>query len=614
MKRRRILLLAASVYLLVINLPLWVGVVPQLINEPTFRINYGFAISPLPGVATLFGVRIWTLDSSNVAQIRIGSLTAIYSPRALVRQRLEVLRAWASGADLRIVTVMGPPSPSQKRTPDPTEGSKWVIDVRRVGVSRLTQAWIHGLRWRGRAQVQGAFRLQPGRELEVGPAWIEFSRGNLQLGELRLLRGTTGRLDVRIEPTDIRSSVDQDPLSRLNVGGELRAGIEHPSVATYTLKEFDSMRFVSGSGELLLRPVLEQGRFRPGTLIDAQLRDVEVEIERFKLKAQGGLRAEVAPATSAQGGELIHTQVTLDPIHWQADSALCPRDAAAQARLDIATDSPADFLTRSGSTNGIAVKLLLASSRMPSLECVIRNAFGKDLLPGLAGELGQLQVQGVVETGARKFNGQATLQLLRISMRSPDGAARAELAGELRATGVSTNYATSKFTIPSGGIAWKARRLWTKTKGWADEAWQGSVDLAPGTLDASRPGDTRVEGDLRVRLSDIRYPVRFFFPDSDILNLGASVLPMSKFAGRGKLFAGEHSVSLTRFRAGSQTGLMEADLRGDERGFRGQSLLQLTPFSICLLFKGEQVETVTGRPIDACEKAAKAWRLKTSRP
>lgn len=607
---RRRLLLAACAYLLAINLPLWLGVVPKLINEPTFRVSYAFAISPLPGVATLFGVRIWTLDSSNVAQIRVGSLTALYSPFALARQRLEIARAWASGADLRVVKVMGPPSPSRRRAPDPAEGSKWVIDVRRVGVSRLSQAWIHGLRWRGRAKVQGAFRLQPGRELEVGPAWIEFARGNLQLGELRLLRGTAGRLDVRIQPTDIRSSVDQDPLSRLDVGGELRAGIEHPSVATYTLKGFDSMRFVSGSGELLVRPVVAQGRFRPGTLIDAQLRDAEVEIERFKLKAQGGLRAEVAPAGD---GELIHTQVKLDPIHWEADPGLCPRDAAAQARLDVETDSPSDFLTRPGSMNDIAVKLLLASSRMPSLECVMRNAFGKDLLPGLAGELGQLKVTGVVETGARRFNGQATLELLRVSMRSPDGSARAELAGELRATGVSTNYATSKFTIPSGGIAWKARRLWTKSKGWADEAWQGSVDLVPGTLDASRPGDTRVDGSLRVRLSDIRYPVRFFFPDSDILNLGASVLPMSKFAGRGRFFAGDGAVALTGFRAGSQTGLMEADLRGDENGLHGQSLLQLTPFSICLLFQGEKVETVTGRPIDACEKARAASRKASRR-
>jgi hypothetical protein len=121
----------------------------------------------------------------------------------------------------------GPPPPPL----DEAHYNLWTVHIENVdaGVSEL---WAQMFRYVGDGRVRGAFRLRPAKRLWVGPAELEFRKGEITTGGHDVLRDVEGTLSCKVDDFDTESAVGLDPFrhisSRLQWSAQV-ANLQAPS-------------------------------------------------------------------------------------------------------------------------------------------------------------------------------------------------------------------------------------------------------------------------------------------------------------------------------------------------------------------------------------------------
>lgn len=329
-----VLAILVGLYVLAIvasNVLLRTGLLRSLLNErpDKLHVDYASAWSPYPGrvIAKDFTLRFQ--DSNVQMLLDLEKLDMRVDLLDLTRQKFHVrgldgrgvgfrMRhklASAEGQEGRLAAyppIAGFPDPPV-RTPTPSREitdeayDLWTIELDDVAGS-IRELWIMEYRYRGAGSVAGGMRLRPRRELWLPPCVLLTDNGVLSIGDQEILRGQQGRVEVQVDPYDVRVPRGTAALRQLTARAELSGEITSlaPIGSTYLREAGTALD--GGRGRLTVSGRVDHGLVHPESRIEWRSNDVAVRLP-------GGLavRGDVAFVGHVDAGKGGAAAALLDP-------------------------------------------------------------------------------------------------------------------------------------------------------------------------------------------------------------------------------------------------------------------------------------------------------------
>jgi len=174
----------------------------ELINvrSKDFLLDYDAATSDWPGYVTIRNLRLRGSDPHVQWFATISDVELEYSVPALIRRSFQCtlrgtgvsfsLRGKLSPQDAKtsaasfLPPIPGFADPPLKSPEDVffVDPRPWSIDLRHVTLARLEDIWVNGVRYRGRARVEGGLFLKPLYLVRIDAAALRLGRGDLRIG------------------------------------------------------------------------------------------------------------------------------------------------------------------------------------------------------------------------------------------------------------------------------------------------------------------------------------------------------------------------------------------------------------------------------------------------
>ncbi len=303
-------------YVVVVNAFLSFGGL-QLLFRSTNTVNatYERAFSVWPGVAYVKNLRIIFQDHNLQWSLDIENIKAHIALHELVRRRFHVTRLEGSGAAFRMrhrilpqsadkpwVSALPPipeyraPAVFEPTVPEPpipdSQYNLWTVHLERVDVG-VKEVWVQFVKYAGAGRVRGAFQLVPARNLWVGPAFLDLTRGRLAFGEESIASRLVGAISCKVDFFDVRVPQGKQVFRYINSNIELAAqGFRFEPFAQF---------------------------FDPGLAIDAKpgILRVDLHVRRGRVLAGSGLDYESDFASFAKdslraAGHTVHLASRMD--------------------------------------------------------------------------------------------------------------------------------------------------------------------------------------------------------------------------------------------------------------------------------------------------------------
>ncbi len=178
----------------------------ELINvrPKDFQLDYDAAASIWPGSATFRNLRLRGSDPNVQWFATISDVEVEFSILALLKRtirctdvrgtglafslrgKLAPADAASAGASL-LPPIPGFADPPLKSPEDVffVDPKAWSVDIRHVAISRFEDLWVNGIRYRGKARVEGGFFLQPLYLARIDAAALRLGQGELQIAKAR---------------------------------------------------------------------------------------------------------------------------------------------------------------------------------------------------------------------------------------------------------------------------------------------------------------------------------------------------------------------------------------------------------------------------------------------
>ncbi len=283
----------------------WINTSPQ-----TTLLDWDEAVSRWPGVVRLKNFRIRGSDANVEWEIRLSEARADFSVAALLSRTFRVERVAGTGLTFRLRQKLDRGDPSRPpagvlpsiegftdpplRQPEPVsspagEGRPWTVDVGGIAIDRFDEIWIDAYRFEGSARLRGRFLLRSGRRARVGPAIIDFLKGDLRVGGRLLIAGIEGRIRAAFAEWDPRQV--QGAAVWRNVDAEVDLHGPSPGLdfVNYYLRREREPRFSGGRGVLSLAGSVERGIASGRVRLAAN----DATVRRPGVELSGDLRAEL---------------------------------------------------------------------------------------------------------------------------------------------------------------------------------------------------------------------------------------------------------------------------------------------------------------------------------
>lgn len=407
---RIVLLVLAVAYLLVVlasNVILRTGLLRSWLNPHPDRlhVDYASAWSPYPGRVLVSDFTLRFQDANVQMIFDLEKIDMTVDLFDLARKKFHVRGLDARGLSYRmrmkLDSIEGQEGrlaayPPIKGFPDPAvripkphhevtdeEYDLWTIQLDDVATS-VRELWIMEYRYRGEGSIAGGMRLVPLRELWLPPCVLLTNDGVLSLGDQEILRGQRGRVEVQVDPYDVRIPDGTAVLRQVSARAEMTA--ELTSLAPFGSVYLRNMgvSLDGGRGPVTITGRVDHGLVHPESRAEWKTGDLTVRVP-------GGLafRGDVAFVGHVDAGKGGATAALLDPEArpaviadlasgkagvWSGNDkdALVSIDDARSVITSANTDLTAPFPLS-------AMKLDIASLRVPDLRRVAQLVGSNDV-------------------------------------------------------------------------------------------------------------------------------------------------------------------------------------------------------------------------------------------
>lgn len=525
-------MLASNVILRTGLLRSWLNTRPDRLH-----VDYASAWSPYPGRVL---VRDFTLrfQDSNVQMIfdleKIDMSVSLFD---LTRKKFHVHGLDARGLSYRMrlklesaegqegrlaayPPIKGFPDPAV-RTPKPhreitdEDYDLWTIQLDDIATS-VRELWVMEYRYRGEGSIAGGMRLVPLRELWLPPCVLLTNDGVLSIGDQEILRGQRGRVEVQVDPYDVRIPDGTAVLRQVSARAEMSAEITSlaPFGSVYLRKMGVSLD--GGRGPITISGRIDHGLVHPESRVEWKTGDATVRIP-------GGiaLRGDLAFVGHVDAGKGGATAALLDP---EARPALIADVAQSKGRVWSGTEKEALVTiddVRSVITTAntdltapfplSAMKLDVSSLRVPDLRRVAALAGSKDV-DVRKGALAAT-VRSSYRGGALDARADVALDGVHVVTENVDvAAARGKIAAlaTSKDTQVGISFGGSTAALEDAGLRVKDSRV---------GGLGITVEIADGLVRTNKANGIDTTASVRV------------VPGDKVLALGASLASLPKALG-----------------------------------------------------------------------------------
>jgi hypothetical protein len=286
-------------------------------DEQALRLDYESAWSPWPGRVYARDLRLRVQDSNIQFELRTAAVEVDIVLTALLETTFRATHVDVGGLvfrfrhklseppeNPRLTRALPPiegfadPPPLIDKTPSPPKGKLWTIHITGVD-ARIQELWIQQFRSVGRARTWGGFRLEPTRRLLVEPAALSLEPGPLYAGKSELVAPDFGgRIDARVDDTDLERLQGWHSLSRTSTHVRLKAGL----VDLDFLEMFvdpERVRVRNGGGPLNVDVRLVSGVLRAPSAVT--YRSSRIEAQTRKLTLRGDARVDLDVSYAERG-------------------------------------------------------------------------------------------------------------------------------------------------------------------------------------------------------------------------------------------------------------------------------------------------------------------------
>jgi hypothetical protein len=590
-------------------------VLPGLLSREPARlaVDWDFVWMWVPGrVVAMDGLSVrgagprgsWSLDAAEVAgEVELG---------ALIERRLELGEVRASGVVFRSDHAAGP----QPR------GAPWPVHV--AGRAVASRIEVDGASFEGELVATG--------ELWVGDALsasldATVARGAVALDGAAVVSELGGdlHLDLRDLPRDRR--LGRAAWSHLSGRASLRADIDTFSFLAPYLERAPWMSLV-GTGTLSTRVALENGELLPGSVVDAETRDLTVRFLSYDIRGDGEVHAEVhdllgmaESRMEVRFGAFIIGEPGVPPLVEGAGFTLY----GASPHVSLAEPF-----------ENVALALELPPSRVPSLP--LYNSFlPTDVGFSLTGGRGTVQGDLSVSTVDGVATGAATLEGDEVTARFDDLALAFDFRldaplREAKLTDRVYDFSGARLALTDFGLEELTQ---TDDRGprWSRERdWWATVTVPRGRALVGRR--EYLDAQLDLEAADSTAFVRFVSQRKDLPGWMQQALAIPGVSGSGhlvvglgvvhlepmSLVAGRHlEVALRWHRRNLQSeGSLFAAWRGMSVGYRFEGdARELVPFGARGWFTSAAAGTVATTPVGDAEQSRRPvirWTRKPKPP
>jgi hypothetical protein len=352
-------------------------VLPGLLSRSPDRLVVGWdrVWMWLPGrVASMDGLEVrgagprgtWTLHADHAR----GTVDVL----ALLGRSLDLRDVAADGVTFALVPTPGPPP----------RGAPWPLRVEGRASGRRIE--LDGAAFTGAVDAGGVLTLADALSTDVT---AEVRDGALELGGETVATAIHGPVAVRVTDWPRGERLGRSGWERVDGRARLGADIEGLSFLAPYLERAPWLSLV-GTGTLSTELVVEDGVLGPGSVVDAETRDLSVRFLSYDVRGDGVVHAEVT--------ETLGMPVSLLDVSFGAFTIGEPEQAplVEGAGFTITGSSPDVSLASPFST--VELRLDLPPSRIPDLRSL--NPF----LPtdvGVALTGGRGAVEGSLAVGTR---------------------------------------------------------------------------------------------------------------------------------------------------------------------------------------------------------------------
>ncbi len=599
------LILLLALYWVPAHAVFWSGLIGSLASEEDggFTVNHGFAVTPFPGVAWIWGVRLRGTDPNVHWQVDLARSRMLFSIPALLQKKLVVHSIRVSNATVEI-QEHGLPPEKFKKDPwaDGPQSWPWEIHVKSVSIANLRQARMNSVRVVSRiadSPVKGELLLIPGRLLRIrGSSW-QMHAAEVYSGDFRAITGLNGEAKVESKDAPLAMIGGNEVLRWFDVELALQAQVENARPLAPLLGAYRSLQFGQSMGRIEASIRAKDGILLDGSSIRAEFDNLFFDLSQSGLSGRGSLRWEIQNRALDLGLEL-------DDVRWQS---FHPGPLVSGGRLTLIGQS--HLIDLVSPFRDLALDFKLAKARVLGLsylmETLDRDTFSKgERTIHSSGD--ELSIEGRINTSTKSFDGKIRYFAPNLIWRRSKSNVRLETQANVETIASSKNYEQAEFSLAGA----KVQLLGAKIRDGSEtlyerDEWDLGVFFKRSRISFSPVFelDTRLE----LRMEDLKVPIRFLLPEKKLLQFALSIFPLSDFRGIGDFSIGKSGIRFGDFRADSKQGSIRASLVKDTgKSWAGGILMELTPLTACLQLDDNGLEFHGNQPRERCAQSWKGLR------
>jgi hypothetical protein len=323
------LLLAAPV----LSLLAYAGAARWILSGPRLRgwinghpdsltLDYDAATSVWPGRVAIRNLRIRGSDQNVEWIVELQDARVDYSVLALASRtfrctrlrggglafhiRSKIAPARLAAADVSVLPPIpgfaDPPTRSEQEAPPRQPGNPWRVDVRDIQLADFHDIWVDAVRYRGAARLAGSFFLRPGLLARIGPARIDFDRGEVRLGDAPAALSLSGSVAAAFEPYEPFAVHGSEVWDRVSGEVSLELRFARLQAIQYLVRSSPNTRLGDGSGTATIRGTIEKGIARGA--VRASVHDGGVQLKEVALTGDADVGVAI-PTWNLSRGPLV---------------------------------------------------------------------------------------------------------------------------------------------------------------------------------------------------------------------------------------------------------------------------------------------------------------------
>jgi hypothetical protein len=310
-----VLLALELLYAVPVNVALNTPIVDRWVNRrpERFRIDWAWAVSPVPGFVALGGVVTGGQSRTIQWEASLRAVGATFAVRPLFHRdvRLHEVRAkgvrYAQRPRLPSVEAAAPPAdaadwpPIDRANPPPASaiadgpkkppGRPWTVRAGRIRCG-VEEIWIGRYRIVGEAVVDAALDLRVRGPVALPRLEYRLKQGEMRVGALKMFEGLRLDARARLDPFTPRGRKAEDVIRALSGEFELDAKDGSLKFLEVYFRKVEGFS-LDGGGPMRLHLVVDEGRLLLGTRLERKHDRIDTTFLDNRITGTGTVEAEV---------------------------------------------------------------------------------------------------------------------------------------------------------------------------------------------------------------------------------------------------------------------------------------------------------------------------------